>query len=375
MIRNHMRNNGTEGRRRHRCGGFTLIEMIVVILIILILGAVSVPKVFRYIRTSKQDKLKAECEICVVTARTVAMKNLLAGRWEAPSPDEVRSEAGVSGMVSRIGLGSSGYEIDHMTYESEGMKVVYCGCCDTCSLHSEKFNFGEGAEDYGTDMPEPAPEETEEPETPPGGSEEPTTPPGGTEEPETPPGGTEEPTTPPGGTEEPTTPPGGGEEPELPEEDEGEDNNSVRGPVSVIVKDDSRISYTIIGKPLEVWEEETHTTAGVNNDGIIPRGTALTDGKDIYIQYDWNETFAYPPGSTLTEMLVENAHRFIRITPDTRVFTTKDNQIEYYGAKKLNDSPKKGDLYYEDGKFYVAMSEGMNEWQVFGDSNWMPVIQ
>lgn len=62
-------------KKDYRNKGFTLVEMIVVIVIIGILLAILVPGMFRYIQKAKEQQAIVECRAVVTAAQTLAAEN------------------------------------------------------------------------------------------------------------------------------------------------------------------------------------------------------------------------------------------------------------------------------------------------------------
>ena len=61
-------------KKDYRNKGFTLVEMIVVIVIIGILLAILVPGMFKYIQKAKEQQAIVECRAVVTAAQTLALE-------------------------------------------------------------------------------------------------------------------------------------------------------------------------------------------------------------------------------------------------------------------------------------------------------------
>ncbi len=60
-------------------GGFTLIEMIVVLIIIAVLAASAIPGMMRYVDEARQKALLSQCRTIYIAAQTVATKAVTEG--------------------------------------------------------------------------------------------------------------------------------------------------------------------------------------------------------------------------------------------------------------------------------------------------------
>lgn len=115
----------------YRNKGFTLVEMIVVIVIIGILLAILVPGMFRYIQKAKEQQAIVECRAVVTAAQTLALelysKNTLDYLTFLPdNKDIIISNANVNGKIQSLSFEESKPTLKDLTYITESnIKVLY----------------------------------------------------------------------------------------------------------------------------------------------------------------------------------------------------------------------------------------------------------
>lgn len=121
--------------------GFTLVELIVVMVILGILAALIVPSLIGYIDKSKDTQLITECRHCVEAAQVLATKKYAAGEDpETMTEAEILKYSEMPGQVTA--LASSDFEkstLLHLTYSNYGRSVTYCRKGAAC--HGEVYNF------------------------------------------------------------------------------------------------------------------------------------------------------------------------------------------------------------------------------------------
>lgn len=119
-------------KQENKNKGFTLVEMIVVIVIIGILLAILVPGLFKYIKKAKDQQALIECRAVVTAAQAEALE--LSGKnkfipYEFTTPNfltKICSEAGVTGSVTSGIFFSDSPEtqISSLEYKTKGGIIV-----------------------------------------------------------------------------------------------------------------------------------------------------------------------------------------------------------------------------------------------------------
>lgn len=122
--------------------GFTLVEVIVVLVILAILAAILIPAMTGWIDKAKEKRLLLACRTCVLAAQTLADQQY--GRGDALNPPkdaDVKNLARVDGTVSDVSYVSGSVQIHHLTYRDGTDSVTYCSAADD---HPEHYNFSTG---------------------------------------------------------------------------------------------------------------------------------------------------------------------------------------------------------------------------------------
>ena len=135
--------------------GFTLVEVIVVLVILAILAAIMIPAMTGWIDKAREKRLVTACRACVTAAQTLVAE-AYAETDAATIPDEsdVKALAGVPGGVSNISLTDTAVATltytdnessDYVTYVlSPGPKYVY-GTGLTAGQAAEKLAQGDNS--------------------------------------------------------------------------------------------------------------------------------------------------------------------------------------------------------------------------------------
>ncbi len=139
--------------------GFTLVEVIIVLVIIAILSVMLVPSLTGYIDNAKRSQVLAECKMATAAAQT------LYGDYFASENsityDEVETLAEVPGTVTLIATNTpvDPHVVVHLTYQNNGLTCTYCKYYSSCAEHDMLFSFTDGiggepgAGDGGGDNP------------------------------------------------------------------------------------------------------------------------------------------------------------------------------------------------------------------------------
>lgn len=127
-------------RKRNR-RGFTLVEIIVVLVVLAILAAILIPSMTGWIDKAQQKRLITACRTAVTAAQTLASEAYGETKTATvPSAEAIRTLAKIPGTVSGVELFNDGtLQVRHLTYTESGESVTYCAKADD---HPEVYNFG-----------------------------------------------------------------------------------------------------------------------------------------------------------------------------------------------------------------------------------------
>ncbi|HBL85451.1 MAG: hypothetical protein A2Y17_02805 [Clostridiales bacterium GWF2_38_85] len=144
--------------------GFTLIEIIVVIAMMAILVAITVPPLIGSINKAKESDAINECRIAVLSAQSLYIEKF-------SSPDTItlemiNEETDLSGVIS-VAEQSDGILL-HLTYINDNYIVTYCRDPQNCALHTEaftleKYEVSESSGDTSVSNESSLPEESQAP--------------------------------------------------------------------------------------------------------------------------------------------------------------------------------------------------------------------
>ena len=142
--------------------GFTLVELIVVLVILSILLAITVPSMTGWIKKARHTQAEVECRACVVAAQTLVSEKYAAdtlSAWyggtdltsggAAACRQDIFDLAGVSGKsIESVQYDSAAYSVTYLKYwYNAGEYVIY---------ENGSFVFGEGSGGAATPTPTPA---------------------------------------------------------------------------------------------------------------------------------------------------------------------------------------------------------------------------
>ena len=136
--------------RRNAHKGFTLVEVIVVLVVLAILAAIMIPAMTGWIDKAKEKRLITSCRACVTAAQTLVSEAYAEdkGTNAAPAPADVLQLAGLSGTVSNIDLFTGTPQIHHLTYSDGTDRMTYCA---DASCHTEYYTFNAGTSGIAND--------------------------------------------------------------------------------------------------------------------------------------------------------------------------------------------------------------------------------
>jgi len=130
-----------ETLKRNRSGGFTLVELIVVLIILAILAALLIPSLTGYIDKAKQKQIVAETRSCVMAAQTLADEKYAIGRTDEAVQNYL---TGTDGKVV-TDLAETKGKVTSVTVEKGVItRLVYQNGSDQCTYDKNK----DGAEKY-----------------------------------------------------------------------------------------------------------------------------------------------------------------------------------------------------------------------------------
>ncbi|WP_455619154.1 prepilin-type N-terminal cleavage/methylation domain-containing protein [Eisenbergiella sp.] len=140
-------------KKDYRNKGFTLVEMIVVIVIIGILLAILVPGMFRYIQKAKEQQAIVECRAVVTATETLIYELYGKNSFDYPSyggdflndySSEILEKADVRGKISSINFSANNFvEIIYLKYISQSNLIVIYEPQKSVVYRIETNDFGD----------------------------------------------------------------------------------------------------------------------------------------------------------------------------------------------------------------------------------------
>ena len=128
-------------KRRSRKGGFTLVELIVVLVILSILAALLIPALTGYIDRAKEKNVIAETRQCVMAAQTLydeAYANVKKnGTADIPTDAEILKLAELTDKgklgTDKDKVAFDGNKVSHLVYTNNGVTCTYNGSTYDCA--------------------------------------------------------------------------------------------------------------------------------------------------------------------------------------------------------------------------------------------------
>lgn len=118
-------------KKDYRNKGFTLVEMIVVIVIIGILLAILVPGMFKYIQKAKEQQAIVECRAVVTAADTLALELYAKDLFDeliffSNYQADILEKAEVNGSIKSLSFQKDKPSLENLTYMTKSnIKVLY----------------------------------------------------------------------------------------------------------------------------------------------------------------------------------------------------------------------------------------------------------
>ena len=122
--------------------GFTLVELVTVLVILAILAAALFPAFGWYIEKSKRDAAVLECRACVSAAQTLYTEHYF--EKDKVSSAQIAALAAVPGAVLSKQYSAEGLVL-HLAYNHYGYTVTYCREWEGCPDHAQAYSFMDGS--------------------------------------------------------------------------------------------------------------------------------------------------------------------------------------------------------------------------------------
>ncbi len=127
-----LRNGGAAVRNKK---GFTLVEVIVVLVILAILAAVLVPSMIGWIQKAEEKSAITSCRACVLASQTLLTESYaVLGSSAQVDTTEAVVLAEALGTIKSV-THNDNFQVLHLIYEDNGLTVEYCakGGCTECA--------------------------------------------------------------------------------------------------------------------------------------------------------------------------------------------------------------------------------------------------
>lgn len=135
------------------CEGFTLVELMVVIVILGILAAILVPSLLGYVDKFRREQVQKECQMAVTTAQSMYSSAYQLGQ-EKPATADILSAAKLAGSISHMDTAVEDNDavVNHLTYTNNNIIVTYCREYLTAGdSHEALYSFVDGPDGTSDD--------------------------------------------------------------------------------------------------------------------------------------------------------------------------------------------------------------------------------
>lgn len=332
--------------------GFTLIEIIVVLVILAILMSMALPSVFGYTTKGQRTAAIAECRSSVNAAiSSLSDKYVLTGNRvpDAGTKKETKDLSQVDGEIEKI-EGNNNYIVSYLRYKySDTITAIY---------KEGEFYIDDGT-DPGTG----------------GGFSDDTDGSGGGESG--------------GGDESGGDGSGGGESGGDGSGEEGggdnkPDDGNLPSTDGITITDSSGVDHNF-NDPNNLWEflKADSQIQGENGTTHVDVGTIYADSSGVFVCVNRQWTGILDSDLLLADFKPDNPNAMIQITTNTKLWTESDfnedrkfdgywdNGVYHKGEKEINI--KFGDIKYDNGSYYIWTADKSRLSWVWFDGRWTKI--